>query len=67
MCEIKRVRRSEKNVYLTIDDGVYTSVKKMPIAKYEYAKQFNNADFLEAASMMTTERDLDDSLSAVAI
>lgn len=67
MCVIERIRKSKKNIYLTIDDGIYTSVKKLPIEKYEYAKQFNNPDFLDAVSTLTTERDLDDSLDAVAI
>lgn len=63
--EIKRIRKSQKNVYLTFDDGESTSVKKLPIAKYEYARLFNNLDFLEAVSIMTTEKDLDDALIAV--
>ena len=67
MCAIKNIRQSKKNVYLTIDDGEYTSVKKLSIEKYKYAKQFNNPDFLNIVSEITTERDLNDALDAVAV
>ncbi len=66
MCEIVKRRKSEKNMYLHIIDGDTYSVKKMPIAKYEYAKHFGD-DFLNAASTLTTERDLSDSYRAVLV
>ena len=66
MCEIVKLRKSKKNVYLHIVDGDMYSVKKMPIAKYEYAKCFGD-DFLNIVSTPTTERDLADSYRAVLV
>ena len=67
MCMIENIRRSSRNIYLTINEDDIISVKKLSIAKYEYAKQFGNSDFLNAVSTLTTERDIEDSYSAVTI
>ena len=65
MCQITKKRKSNKFVYLHIIDGDMYSVKKMPIKSYEYAATFNNPDLLNAASILTNDRDVDDSYSAV--
>ena len=64
MCMIEKVRRSSRNIYLTINEDDIISIKKLPIAKYEYAKQFGNSDFINAVSVLTTEKDIEDIFTA---
>lgn len=65
MCEIFRTRKSDRNVYIELVDGEFGGVKKIPLQKFEWAKTFHNPDFLAATSTWTTDRDFNDSASAV--
>lgn len=65
MCEIYRTSQSARNVYIEMSDDEYWGLKKLPRAKYEWAKQFKNPDFLAEAAVWTTERDFNDSASSV--
>ena len=64
MCEVIRRRKSKKFVYLDIIDGEMYQVKKMSLPEYEYAKNFRNADLLNAISRQTKDRDFHDAFLA---
>lgn len=64
MCKITRVRVSDKNAYIDIEDEILFAVKKMPIDKFRYAEKFGNADFIERISIDTTDRDFNDACNA---
>ena len=66
MCKIVEKRKSKNYVYLhVIDDDTY-SVKKMKTDDYNFAAGFNNPDFLNMVSVLTTDKDIADSYYAVA-
>ena len=65
MCKIINTRKTSSMVYIEIDDGEYWGVKKMPIEKFNFAKQFGNTDFLGQVGQWTTDRDFNASATAV--
>ena len=68
MCEIYGTRKSNKFVYLSLEDDErnWGGARKIPVEKFEWAKKFRNMDFLSAVSLRTTvEKDEDDAMSAV--
>ncbi len=67
MCKIYETRRSNKFVYIELDDEAtnYYGVKKIAPKKYDFAKKFG-MDFLSLVSKETTiERDENDAITAV--
>ena len=65
MVKILNTRKTEKTVFLGIDDGTHCGARKLSIDKYKYAKSFKNPDFLAAVSKRTTvKKDLRESLKA---
>ena len=65
MVKILNTRRTEKTVFLSVDDGIYCGARKLSIDEYKYAKSFKNPDFLVAVSKRTTvKKDLRESLKA---
>lgn len=69
MCKIYDTRKSSKYVYISLDDeeNKYYGVKKLPIEKFNWAKKFQNMNFLSAVSLPTkgSGRDEDDAMVSV--
>ncbi len=65
-CQIFHTNRSATNVYIDFidDEEDIAGARKLPIAVYEWARQFHNVDFLVRASRPTTDRDIEDSMFA---
>ncbi len=62
MITLVQRRKSKKNVYLHFNDGVYYTVNKLPIHKYQEALSIcdnkENIDFLYMISTRTNDRDV---------
>ncbi len=68
MCEIYATRKSDKYVYLSMEDEKRRrgGARKIPIDQFNWAKKFRNMEFLSAISLPTTvKRDEDDAMRAV--
>lgn len=68
MCDIYFTRRSDKFVYLSLEDKErnWGGARKIPVDKFDWAKKFHNMEFLSAISLPTnTDRDEDDVMRAV--
>lgn len=68
MCEIYATRKSDKFVYLSLEDEERNrgGARKIPVEKFEWAKKFRNMDFLSAISLPTkVAKDEDDAMRAV--
>lgn len=60
MCKIYDTRKNIETgtVFLHIEDDEAIGIKKLSLAKFDFAKKFKNMDFLDKVSSWTNERDL---------
>jgi len=68
MCEIYGTRKSDKYVYLSMEDEKRRrgGARKIPIDKFHWAKKFRNMEFLSAISLPTrVSKDEDDVMRAI--